>query len=142
MNFQRKLGHMKKKPDIVYIIINILCLALLIADIELKNYFSLSGVHYDVYHYPFVMTNLAGPFIVCLLILFRQSHHLKASILTKIVVDSSSAVVFLMYNFFIFNYRLMPSFPPESYILLCLFIVPAVYNIYKRIQSKASSKNI
>lgn len=134
------MGHMKKKHDIIYIIINIFCLALLIVDIELKNYFSLLGMSYDIYHYPLIMANLAGPFIVCLLILFRQSHHLRASVSTKIVADSSSAVVFLMYNFFIFNYRLMPSIPPESLILLCLFIVPAVYNIYKKIQTKANAR--
>lgn len=131
---------MKKKPEIIYIALNILCLALLIADIELKNYFSLLGESYDVYLYPMIMTNLAGPFIVCLLIFSRQSHHLKASITTKIIVDSCSAVVFLIYNFFVFNYRLMPSLPPEALILLCLFIVPAVYNIYKKIQARVNSK--
>ncbi len=74
---------MKKKPDIVYIIVNVLCLALLIADIELKNYFSHLNLSYTHYLYPSIMINLAGPMIVCLLIVYRQSRHQKASLSTK-----------------------------------------------------------
>ncbi len=127
---------MKKKPDIVYIIVNVLCLALLIADIELKNYFSLLYKSYAYYFYPLIMTNIAGPLIVCLLIIFRQSHHRRALISTKIVTDLCSAAVFITYNFFLFRKRFILEIPPESIIFLCLFIVPAAYNIYKRIQTK------
>lgn len=128
---------MKNKSDIIYIIVNILCLALLIIDIELKNYFSVLDMRYDVYSYAFIMTNLAGPFIVCLLILFRQSHHQRASISTRIIIDSCSAIIFLMFNFFIFR---MPSIPPESLIFLFLLIVPAIYNIYEKFQTKDNAK--
>lgn len=126
---------MNKKSDIIYIVINIICLALLITVIELKNYFSLLDMRHDIYTYPLIMANLAGPFIVCLLILFRQSHHQRASISTKIVIDSSSAIVFVMFYVFILR---IPTFPPESIIMLCLFVVPAAYNIYKKIKTKAA----
>lgn len=129
---------MKKKPDIVYIVVNILCLALLIADIELKNYFTSLNSSYPIYSYPLIMTNLAGPLIVCLLIFYRQSHHQKAALRTKTVVDSCAAIIFILYNFFLFRNRFIPSLSPESLILLCLFIVPAIYNIYKKLQTKGS----
>lgn len=140
---RRKMSHMKnmkKKPDIVYIIVNILCLTLLIAVIELKNYFTLLNSKYDYYLYPAIMTNLAAPFIVCLLIVFRQSHHRTASLSTKIVIDSCSAVIFLIYNFFLFRFRILSMLAPESLILLCLFIVPAVYNVVIKIKAKARLK--
>lgn len=125
---------MKRKPDIIYIIVNILCLAFLIVDIELKNYFTLLNASYLVY-----ITNIGGPLIVCLLIVYRQSHHQKAALSTKIVIDSCSAVIFLVYNVLLFRH--LPAFPPESVILLCLFVVPAAYNIYKKLHSKDSSSN-
>jgi hypothetical protein len=130
---------MKKKQDIIYIIVNILCLALLIVDIEFKNYFNLLYQSYAFYIYPVIMTSLTAPLIICLLIVFRQSHHQKASLSTKIVIDSCSAIIFLIYNFFLFHNRLLLSIPPESLVLLCLFIVPTVYNIYLKIQAKATS---
>lgn len=129
---------MKKKPDIVYILVNLLCLALLIADIELKNYFTVLYTAYQAYLYPLIMTNLAGPFIVCLLIVYRQSHHQRAALRTKIIVDSCSATIFVLYNFYLFRYRFIPAFSPESLILLCLFVVPAVYNAYKKLNVKGS----
>lgn len=131
---------MKKKPDIIYILVNVLCLAMLIFDIELKNYFTALQMSYDYYFYPLIMANLAGPFIVCLLIVFRQSHHQRAMVSTKIVTDLCSAVVFIVYNFFLFRYRFMPEVQPESLILLCLFIVPAAYNIYKKFQAKINDR--
>lgn len=133
---------MKKKPDIIYIIVNVLCLVLLIADIEFKNYFNLMNQSFEYYRYPLVMTNLAGPLIVCLLIAFRQSHHQKASLSNKIIVDSCSAIVFLVFNFFIFRFSLIDAIPPESLVFLCLLIVPAVYNIYKKIQARLSAKSM
>jgi len=132
------MGNMKKKPDIVYILVNFLCLALLIADIELKNYFTALHMSYQAYLYPLIMTNLAGPFIVCLLIVYRQSHHQKAALRTKIIIDSCSAVIFVLYNFYLFHYRYIPAFSPESLVLLCLFVVPTIYNIYKKLNTKSS----
>lgn len=131
---------MKKKADIIYIIMTVLCLALLIGIIELKPYFAQLQMSYGFYFYPLIMTNLAGPFIVCLMIVFRQSHHQRAMASTKIVTDLCSAVVFIIYNFFLFRYRFMPEVQPESLILLCLFIVPAVYNIYQKFHSKISNR--
>ncbi len=137
---KRKTGNMIRKPDIVYIIVNILCLALLIADIELKIYFAASIAGYDFYAYPCILMNLAGSLVVCLLIVFRQSHHQKASLSTKIVIDSCSAVVFLLYQFLLFRFSFLPMLAPESLILLGLFIIPAAYNIFKKIQSKTHVK--
>jgi hypothetical protein len=134
------MGYMKRKPDIIYIIVNILCLALLITDIELRNYFAALNASYDTYTYPFIMTNLAGPLIVCLLIVFRQSHHQKASISTKIIIDSCLAVIFLLYNYLLFRSKFLPMLAPESLILLFLFIVPAGYNIVKKLRSRKSAK--
>ncbi len=130
---------MKKKPDIIYIAVSILCIVSLIVDIELKNYFTELYSKYPNYLYPLVMTNLAGPLIVCLMIVYRQSHYQKAAAKTKALIDSSSAIVLILYNYFLFRYRLLPAFSPESLILLCLFVVPAVYNIYKLLEAKISS---
>jgi hypothetical protein len=134
------MSNMKKKPDFIYIVVNFLCLALLIADIEFKNYFAALQASYPAYLYPYLMTNLAGPLIVCLLIVYRQSHHQKAALRTKIIIDSCSAVIFILYNFFLFHYRFLPSFSPESLILLCLFVVPAAYNIYKKLHTRGGLK--
>ncbi|NLA87202.1 MAG: hypothetical protein GX847_07980 [Clostridiales bacterium] len=130
---------MKKKPDIIYITVSILCLVSMIADIELKYYFTELYMKYPIYLYPLTMTNLAGPLIVCLMIVYRQSHYQKAAVKTKILVDSSSAIVLVLYNYLLFRYRLLPAFSPESLILICLFVVPAVYNIYKLLESKSNS---
>jgi hypothetical protein len=126
---------MKKKSDISYIIVNILCLVLLIVNIEFKDYFRHLYVNYHAYLYPLVMTNLAGPLIVCLLVVYRQTHHQKASLSTKIVIDSCSGVVFLAFNFYELRFDLLTKLPPESFILLCLFIIPAIYNIYGKIKN-------
>ena len=112
----------------------------LIADIELKNYFTALHAAYQAYLYPLIMTNLAGAFIVFLLIVYRQSHHQKAALRTKIIVDSCSALIFILYNFHLLRYRLVPAFSPETLILLCLFVVPAVYNAYKKLNIKGSLK--
>jgi CBS domain containing-hemolysin-like protein len=84
--------------------------------------------------------NLAGSLVVCLLIVYRQSRHQKASLSIRIVVDSCSAVVFLLYHILLFGFSFPPMLAPESLILLGLFIVPAAYNIFKIIRAKTSVK--
>ena len=131
---------MKKKSDIVYIMVNILCLALLISDIEFRDYFSQLSVSYHSYIYPLIMTNLACPLIICLLIVFRQARHHTASDTTNIIIDTGSAVGFLVYSYFLLRYRLDSTLLPESFVIVCLFIVPAIFNIYKIIKAKRISK--
>lgn len=135
---QRKMNSVKKKTDVIYILVNILCLAFLIADIEFKNYFSNLSAAYQSYTYFLILSNLAGPLIVCLLILFGQAYHQKVSLPLGIAVNTCSAVIFLLYNYLLLHFRI-PELAPESLVILCLFIGTAIYNIYSTIQLKSSA---
>jgi hypothetical protein len=132
---------MKKKSDSAYIFVNILCLVLLIVDIEFRDYFTHLTLSYHEYIYPLIMTNVAGPLIICLLIVFRQSHHQKASFTTNIIVDSCSAISYLVFDFFLFRFRLTPAPLPETFVILCLFIGPAIYTVYEKIRGNSTSNN-
>lgn len=127
---------MSKKSDLAYILVNILCLAFLILDIELENYFGLLAADYQAYVYPQVMTRLAGPFVLCLLITYRQSAHQSAAVSSRIFVDICSVMIFLVYIHFFYIIRFSTGITAELFVILCLFLGPALYEIGMTITKK------